>query len=186
MACLPIRGFNPGGVPADQTVVGNISKSRPGDAKQVREFLALNRRRTHGNPPLGVEELERWLELRLIVDGIINGREGSRPGRRALRVPTHLKVRIDADGRDELGRATDLSEGGIFLATERPLEKGTPIRLKLEGDDGREVEVEGIVAWTRETDPDQAPAGMGVQFECLDDEQSRAIAELMHEALSAL
>ena len=33
-------------------------------AELVTEFVPLNRRRIHGDPPLSVLELERWSELR--------------------------------------------------------------------------------------------------------------------------
>ena len=156
-------------------------------AALVREFLLLNRRRTRGDPPLALEELERWMELRPLLEQALGARprEAGRGRRRALRVPTHLKVRFACDARDELGSARDVSEGGLFLASERPPPPGTPLHLCLEGAGGR-VEVEAVVMWARERSGPDGPAGMGVRFENLDEDQRRAIASLVEEALASL
>ena len=40
----------------------------------VSEFLPLNRRRLHGDPPLGLRELERWMELRERLERLLRRR----------------------------------------------------------------------------------------------------------------
>ena len=84
----------------------------------VAEFVPLNRRRVRGNPPLSVAELERWTELRELLEyefGTANPPlAGTR--RRALRVPTHLKVRTSGRG-DAVSNLRDVSEGGAFIET---------------------------------------------------------------------
>lgn len=40
----------------------------PSVAQLVREFLPLNRRRRHEQPPLSVSELRRWEELRTLLE----------------------------------------------------------------------------------------------------------------------
>jgi uncharacterized protein (TIGR02266 family) len=159
----------------------------PETASLVREFLALNRRRTRGDPPLGVEELERWMELRPLLEEALGcvGRDPRRTRRRALRVPTHLKVRFRHGAVGGLGRARDVSEGGLFLVTDRPLAPGTPLHLELEAA-GRQVEVEGVVVWLRESEGATGPPGMGVRFDNLDESERRAVAELVENALADL
>lgn len=72
--------------------------------------------------------------------------------------------------------STDLSEGGIFIETEKPLPPGTPLTLRftLPGVD-RVFEVKAKVAWLNEERSSRLPRGMGVQFESMDDADRKAI-----------
>ena len=93
----------------------------------VEEFLPLNGRKVRGDPPLSILELQRWSELSELLtyelgDPVPLGRDD-----RPLRIPTHLKVRF-GEGTGELG---NLSEGGLFIETERPLAVDTPLRVEL-------------------------------------------------------
>jgi uncharacterized protein (TIGR02266 family) len=158
-------------------------------ADLVREFLPLNRRRTRGNPPLRVAEFERWMELRGLLEQIL-GFVPPDPAAavaplRSLRVPTHLKVSC-AHGSDcDLTEAQNLSEGGLFLATRRPLAPGTPVHLEIQSEDGS-VEVEGVVTWVREAQNPGGEAGMGIRFENLPPEIEERIAGLVEQVLEAL
>jgi uncharacterized protein (TIGR02266 family) len=157
------------------------SSSQPTD-EMVNEFVALNRRRLYGAPPLGVAELERWQTLRQTLEQRLGERfEGllAIVERRAhFRFPTHLEVRF-ASG-DELRSACleNISEGGIFVATTRPLPAGTPLRLWISVPDGR-AEMAGRVAWVRPKDSSAGPAGMGIRFADLSDEQRDQIAQVV-------
>jgi uncharacterized protein (TIGR02266 family) len=155
----------------------------------IPEFVALNRRRTRGDPPLDVRELERWMELRALLEKTLSpqpdGQEARR--RKALRVPTHLKVRCSNASSDQLSVANEISEGGLFLATENPLAPGTPLHLDLEGlDEGSPLEVEGVVIWVRDQGGDDSPAGMGIRFTNLDEVQRQAVEYLVEHALTSL
>ena len=158
-------------------------------AQLIPEFVALNRRRTRGNPPLDVRELERWMELRVRLEQALGSVPGGQEARRrrALRVPTHLKVRCSHDSADQLNVASEISEGGLFLATEKPLAPGTPLHLDLEGlGDGSPLEVEGVVVWVRDQSAGDSPPGMGIRFTNLDDVQRQAVDYLVEHALSSL
>lgn len=157
----------------------------PGTGPLIQTFLALNRRRIRPNPPLGSRELERWNELRWKLEELLGG--GAHVGervRRALRVPTHLPVRVAERG--ETAAAREIAEAGIFLATAAPAPVGTPLHLKIQGECGETVAVKGVVAWVRDSDSPKGPAGMGVRFDELDVAQFEAVAELVQQALSAL
>jgi uncharacterized protein (TIGR02266 family) len=153
----------------------------------VQEFLRLNSRRVRGDPGLSPEQQERWCELRGRIEEAMSGpdaRHGDR--RRTLRVPASLEVECADDARTALGSAQEISEGGIFLATERPFAVGTPLNLRLIGDRGETVEIEGAVVWIRRPGSGGGPPGVGIEFSTHSDAQRDAIAYLVEEALAAL
>jgi uncharacterized protein (TIGR02266 family) len=153
----------------------------------VQEFLALNRRRVRGNPQLSLEEQRRWTDLRWQIEAAMCGSTARhRPPRRALRVPSNLKVECGDGANTELGSAQEIAEGGIFLATHRALDVGTPVHLRIMGDAGETVEVEGAVVWVRRPGMPGGPPGMGIEFANLDASQREAVAYLVEEALVAL
>jgi uncharacterized protein (TIGR02266 family) len=155
-------------------------------AALIKEFLGLNRRRIQP-PPLSDSELARWEELRGRIEDLLSAPgQGKRPVRKALRVPTDLKVQYSDPEQDALARAHEIAEGGLFLATDSPPPLGTPLHLKLTGDDGESIEVEGAVVWVRRAGEPGGPAGVGVEFADLDDQQREAVAYLVEQALAAL
>jgi uncharacterized protein (TIGR02266 family) len=148
----------------------------------VNEFVHLNRRRILRGAPLAIAELERWATLRAELRERVGDRLGSLLAsverRSDLRFPTRLSVRFTSG--DELREAVlaNISRGGIFVATSSPLPEDTPVRLFVSAPHG-EVEMAGRVAWVREKDKRDGPAGMGVRFEDLSAEQSARIAEIL-------
>jgi uncharacterized protein (TIGR02266 family) len=153
----------------------------------VKEFLSLNRCRIRGRPPLSPREQERWTELRWKIEQSMSGSAPDAGVRRkALRVPSDLRVECPDAESPELGRAREISEGGVFLATEMPIAVGTPLHLRLIGDRGEVVEVEGAVVWSRSPGQGELPPGIGIEFIDLDESQREAVAYLVEEALSAL
>ena len=143
---------------------------RPELERSVAEFRNLNRRRLFGTPPLDVAELERWSELRETLGAAFEGPHATgRDQREHLRLPSHLRVGFE--NGDELREAflENISDGGLFIGTQRPLAKGAPLRLRIVADALPPVEVSGRVVWSRETSRPAAPAGMGVEFEAVDD-----------------
>jgi uncharacterized protein (TIGR02266 family) len=152
----------------------------------VREFLPLNRRRISGDA-LSVGELERWNELRDRLEERLGcAPPGSVQRRRALRVRTHLKLLVTTNVAQELLHAYDLSEGGLFVRTQRPSPPGTPLQLELQDRKGRSVELEGTVAWVRSEPDGRGPPGMGVAFHSLSDWDRALIADLVESALETL
>ena len=163
--------------------------SRVEPSALVEEFLPLNRRRTRGDPPLSIAELERWMELRSLLERALAGKppvaDQRGPMRRTLRVPTHLRVRFTRGSTIDVSATKEISEGGLFLTTRRPLAPGTPLHLEIEGNEpGAPIEVEGTVAWVRRADDEKGPAGMGIRFDHPDEEKRAAIGALVERVLS--
>lgn len=153
-------------------------------AEYVAEFQPLNRRRVNGNPALSVLELQRWSELRELLEYALGHQPPIGAKERALRVPTHLKVRY---GAGESGPVLNLSEGGLFVECETPLAPGSPLHLEIEtGDAGAALQLDAEVAWNRELPTLDGPAGFGVAFKDLEAEEYAAVAALVDGVLGEL
>jgi uncharacterized protein (TIGR02266 family) len=84
------------------------------------------------------------------------------------RMHTRHRVKIDVNFRHEenylFAHSTNLSELGIFLSSQNPLDKGTRIDLSFASpESGETIEVAGRVAWVETGDRGRTP-GMGIQF----------------------
>lgn len=156
----------------------------------LAEFADLNRRRLFGAPPLEVLEVERWLELRGCLEAHFGTRdEGDWTGlerRSFLRLPTRIPVDVTAGGESVQLNVRDISQGGFFIATREPLERGTPVSLRLSySEDEAPIELSGTVAWVRSARRGRDAAGMGVEFGGLDDAKRAIIAKLVQGAASS-
>jgi type IV pilus assembly protein PilZ len=76
------------------------------------------------------------------------------------RVPVSLKVSYLSKGALARDLVTDLSPGGLFIRTSRPLPIGTEVELEVFIGDDPGLIVAGRVVWLR----DNQAEGMGIQF----------------------
>jgi len=100
--------------------------------------------------------------------------------------------RVSYESIDQLVVAycSDLSKGGMFLATEHTLPIDSVVRLSLELPEGSsELVVLARVAYTRTPEEVAAgaekPAGMGVQFMDLDDDTLQLVEAFISERITA-
>ena len=83
----------------------------------------------------------------------------------------------------------NISKGGTFIRTSKPLEIGTEFQFVLALPEGVQVELKGVVQWviTDGAASTESPAGMGIQFVFADDAQRLAVETvveaMMNEAL---
>lgn len=90
--------------------------------------------------------------------------------RRYHRLTVRLEVawRVEPEGSVEVGLATTLGAGGLFIPSPRPLVPGTQIRVRLVLPGQYAVhDLPGEVVWANEPDTPGVPAsgrGMGVAF----------------------
>ncbi|HEY1907177.1 MAG TPA: TIGR02266 family protein [Myxococcaceae bacterium] len=99
------------------------------------------------------------------------------PGRSAARFPLQTQVDLSSDSNVFTGFSTNLSEGGLFVATLSVLPVGTPVDLTFTLPGKVKIAVRGEVRWIREIDdrmPDVFP-GVGVRFLDLTAEASAAL-----------
>ena len=76
-------------------------------------------------------------------------------------------VHLESDSNFYTGLTSDISEGGLFVATHEVLPLGAVVDLEFSfGRDDHEVNVQGEVRWVRDYNPDtpEVRPGMGVKF----------------------
>ncbi len=166
--------------------MGETGSSGADLSAALAEFAELNRRRLFGAPPLAVAELERWLELRAHLEQHFGAESGGRCAeaeqRATLRLRTHLRVELHDGSAPSAAVSSDISQGGLFIATRRPLDVGSPLRIVIDaGAKLGSIEVPGVVAWIRDPQQQEETPGMGVQFDALSDDQRAAIAQLVSQ-----
>jgi type IV pilus assembly protein PilZ len=97
-----------------------------------------------------------------------------------------LRALVDYESPDTYlyDYSTDLSEGGIFIETEKPLSEGTPLTLRFTLPDvDRVFELKARVAWRNEARIGKLRRGMGVQFETMDAADRKAITDYISKVL---
>jgi uncharacterized protein (TIGR02266 family) len=107
--------------------------------------------------------------------------EPSPLGARASRVRMQAQINRSSDSNFYTGFATDIGEGGIFVATVQTVPRGTSVDLDVTLPGGRPMKVSGVVHWTREVNdktPELMP-GFGVKFTHLAPEVAAAISDFV-------
>ncbi len=101
--------------------------------------------------------------------------------RASHRVAIEAQVTYVSESNFYAGFAEDLSDGGLFIATYNLQPIGTRIEISFTLPNGHIVKAAGQVRWVRDTrdDNDDAPPGMGVQFEALAPEDKRGIVAFL-------
>ncbi|MCH7598759.1 MAG: TIGR02266 family protein [Myxococcales bacterium] len=101
-----------------------------------------------------------------IEDPEMDDSERRRSGR------SDLLVRVEYSTVDEIFSefTRDINEGGLFIETEKPRPTGTEVSLRFNLPGNVEpMQTVGRVVWVRSA-TDQEPAGMGIEFDELTDE----------------
>lgn len=108
------------------------------------------------------------------------------PDRRGgLRAPIELSVEYKRLNTFFADYTRNISKGGTFIRTERPLEKGTELAFALTIRELPEpMRLKGRVVWTVsvEQQSEEQPAGMGIEF-VYDSEDERSRVETVVERL---
>jgi uncharacterized protein (TIGR02266 family) len=95
------------------------------------------------------------------------------------RVPLSLEVEYRTVGAFLVAFTSNLSKGGLFIETERPLVVGTDLILRFNIPGAGPIEVRGSVAWVRTESVEGKAPGMGVEFEQLDTRHGQIIDEIV-------
>lgn len=108
---------------------------------------------------------------------------GAEERRGTGRAVLEAEVGLEGANRFYTGKTGDLSQGGLFIATDTPLLVGTELVLSFVLPDGYRVSAEATVAWVRAPRyrPHELPAGMGVRFDALSAEDHRAIEHFLDQ-----
>jgi uncharacterized protein (TIGR02266 family) len=97
--------------------------------------------------------------------------------RRTRRVALHADVDLFSDSNFYTGFSSDLSDGGIFVATCEVLEAGTEVEVAFTLPGSQRIQSRGVVRWHREYNdrfPDVFP-GMGIEFVEMPEESRSAV-----------
>jgi len=89
------------------------------------------------------------------------------------RVPVKLKVDYKSEGNFLFENATNISEHGVFIHTNKPLKPGTVVELQFTLPESKEkLKVRGEVMWVnpyRQEQEKNYNPGMGVRFDGLNE-----------------
>jgi len=97
------------------------------------------------------------------------------------RVAMETAIDLRSESNFFTGFSTNLSEGGVFIATLAELPAGTSVELSLTLPGQPVMPVRGVVRWIREANdlaPERMP-GLGVQFTDLQPDAARRIGEFL-------
>lgn len=103
------------------------------------------------------------------------------PRRESPRVSMYTQVDLGSESNFYGGFSTNLSEGGLFIATLSTPPRGTQVELTFTLPGGAPIKARGVVRWTREVNdamPEVMP-GAGVQFVELAPEVAASISEFV-------
>ena len=107
--------------------------------------------------------------------------DAAAPRRESPRVSMCTEVDLGSDSNFYGGFSTNLSEGGLFIATVSTPPKGTLVELTFTLPGGVPIKAQGVVRWTREVNdalPEMMP-GAGVEFVDLGPEVAASISEFV-------
>lgn len=97
------------------------------------------------------------------------------------RVRMQAAITISSESNFFTGFSTNISEGGLFIATASLLPLGSPIEVQFTLPGSRPIQVQGVVRWRREVN-DNTPEifpGIGIQFNDLSPEAEGAIRQFV-------
>ncbi len=101
--------------------------------------------------------------------------------RTAPRILARILVDYESDNTFLFDYSRDISEGGIFIETDSPLDEGSEVRLRFSLPDIDHVfNVKGRVAWINTKDDKRRKDignGMGVEFISLADEDKAILSD---------
>ena len=103
--------------------------------------------------------------------------------RQHSRFQVDLELTLQSESTIWMGHASNVSDGGVFVATKelKPIGTEVEMTLKLPGM-MLPVWCVGVVCWIRETSGNvDAPLGMGIQFRLIADEALRRIRDYVRD-----
>ena len=152
----------------------------------IRAFKQLDDKRVRGG--LTPAEEERWFALKDVIEQEVFPDSAPPPSSRrdSLRVPTAMDVTFEDARGFERAYLRNISEGGVYLETDRPLPMGTRFELSINiADRGERVQLQVEVVWVN-AHPSPSSGlepGVGVAWLDLSPEDKARIKAIVHRAL---
>ena len=174
-----------GGVPEKERVTAERGAALFEISRFFREFMRLEKQRASSG--ISPEELRRWqlLKRRLGQEFHPGLADEHADRRRSVRVPTLLRVSFPDRRSLEDCLMTNISRGGVFVATSAPESIGTTLRIaiRIEGE-AEDLVVNGVVVSQNFSDGRSGDAqGMALAFESPDPATRARLDRLYEEKL---
>ncbi len=155
----------------DGSAMSNSSGNRPGRDKD-RTGRDTGRMRVVMTPAGGVQMPDKRIQGRVDTSRQFD-----------------IRVGVASDHRLFVGLTSNISAGGLFIATEEPLKRGdkVDVRFSVPGSD-YVFDKKATVCWTRPIEAvgnDASRAGAGVQFDTLTEEEQKILNAFLqvHDAI---
>ncbi|MEM9693495.1 MAG: PilZ domain-containing protein [Myxococcota bacterium] len=136
---------------------------------------------------LKVSDAEQYAAAKAKFEDAVGASRSVVCRRKTMRVETNLEVTIvDADGRHEGCAIRNISEGGVYVETDRSYERGASFTILIR--QVQEVlELPVDVRWASvEASPGGVGPGVGVAWKELSDEHKRAVRVLVQQAFERI
>jgi uncharacterized protein (TIGR02266 family) len=117
-----------------------------------------------------------------VIDLRTGGQGLGEDNRKFGRVPSRLRCWCEGENVTVYARIGNLSEGGLFLRTSTPLERGSRTVVRF-GETN--IEATAQVVWARSNEGSEGPPGMGLMFVDIDDGRLEQIRKLVEVEQSA-
>ena len=153
---------------------------------KIRLFKELDAKRAQGG--LDDDERARWLECKETIERFLAEGDELPPSSRrsSLRVPSQMAISFESAGAFYEAYLRNISEGGVYIATQRDLRMGDRFLLTVAVDDGNEqVTLTVEVVWVnkRPSPGSGLDPGVGVAWLDLTPEKKALIKGVVHRAL---
>jgi uncharacterized protein (TIGR02266 family) len=152
----------------------------------IKLFKELDEKRAQR----GLTEAEhaQWFECKEVIERFLSEGEDLPPSSRrsTLRVPSHMAISFENAGAFYKAYLRNISEGGVYIATEQDLRMGDRFHLTVALEDGGEqVTLKVEVVWVnKQPSPGSGlEPGVGVAWLDLSPDKKAQIKRVVHRAL---
>ena len=115
-------------------------------------------------------------------------KSASPPGtrRRHARVTLCKKVFVTRGGISHELYTETLSAGGMYIRKKEPFPTGSEIDIRIPLEEGRDIQLRGLVVYTRNnfSDTSQYPPGMAIEFKGVKDEEMTRVRSYVEQSLT--
>ncbi len=120
-----------------------------------------------------------------MIDLRTGGQSLGADNRKFGRVPSRMRCWCEGENVTVYARIGNLSEGGLFLRTSTPLERGARTVVRFGDSSNPQIEATAEVVWARNNEGAEGPPGMGLMFVDVDDNRRQEIRKLVEVEQSA-
>jgi uncharacterized protein (TIGR02266 family) len=154
----------------------------------IRKYVSY-RQRLRAGEQLPQDEMEDYYDHLDYISLFLARKAGEKPAvtirngrsRTTLRVPAAVTAQLASSSDLRECMALNISEGGIFLATDNPdLAPGTPVRLEIVlREEKSALKLSGVVQWQSTGSESPLLSGIGIRFTGLTTAQKKALEQFV-------